>query len=166
MRKLFIKFGALAVLFFTVVIIFMAGAHNYRRAGFVNVRDSKGNTWRLFLKNLGAVDALAQQPPGGPAAGAGAMPQPGQITGQTGITAGTGLIQVPAAGWSPAIYSKCFVQLSGNSTPVASNLSSCLVTSTAVATVIGGATVTPTIGALAIVLAGTATATVNWQLSQ
>lgn len=166
MRKRFIKYGALVALFFAVVIVFAAGGHDYRRAGFVNVRDSKGNTWRLFLKNLGAVDALAQQPPGGGAAGSGPAPAVGQLTGQTGVSAGTALLTIPAAGWSPAIYSKCFVQLNGNSTPVASNLSSCLVTSTAVATVIGGATVTPTVGALAIVLAGTATATVNWTLSQ
>lgn len=74
--------------------------------------------------------------------------------GQVTVSAGTILVTAPCI----SNYTECSAVGAGASTPVLGNLAVCNPTSTA--TVIGSAT--STVGAVAIKLAATATATINW----
>jgi len=101
---------------------------------------------------------------GGPVGGIGQVALPGQVSGQASITGQSTLIQVPAAGYSPLVYSKCMVSIASPLPPAANDQVGCVVTSTATVTVIASATVTQTVGAINIQAAGTPTAKVNWLL--
>lgn len=79
--------------------------------------------------------------------------------GQVAVSAGAAVVTATCIGYSPASYAACSAVAAGaGSTPVASNVFTCRPTSTA--TVISAATVT--VGAVQLLGAGTATATVNW----
>jgi len=101
---------------------------------------------------------------GGPVGGVGQVSLPGQVSGQLAITGQSTLLQVPAAGYSPRVYSKCGVSIASPLPPAANDLVGCVVTSTATVTVIAAATVTQTVGAINIQAAGTPTAAINWWL--
>lgn len=151
MKKQLVKFAALVALFFAVVIGFAAGGGSYRQSGFVFAHDAKGNIWRYLVKNVGAVDAWAQQPAGGSAGGAPQVPVVGQIVGQVTVAAGTNTTIIPQIGYSPVVYTHCFVSVLSPLPPVAGDVPGCAVTSTA--TIIASATAT--VGAINIQVAGT-----------
>jgi hypothetical protein len=176
------------VLLFVGFGLFSVHPEALRQEGFPSwysrlVSDGHGHFWLNLKPNerlvrFGPNDADAQiiatpqgaptgplgNLPGGPVGGIGQVSLPGQVSGQLAITGQSTLLQVPAAGYSPRVYSKCGVSIASPLPPAANDLVGCSVTSTATVTVIASATVTQTVGAINIQAAGTPTAAINWWL--
>lgn len=172
MKRFAVRFSAFAIAVGFAVLAINASGHGWKQSGFPEWRnhargDGHGNFFidRNWLSMFAAKDAFAQNTgqggapaapsaapsiPGGSAGGAGAAPRKPYI-GQTTVGAGSTTIIIPAAGWSPAVYTHCFASVLSPLPPVAGDLPGCQVTSTA--TIVASATAT--VGAVNVQVAGT-----------